>query len=335
MGAPGRPTEPGPGRRALLLGGVGAGAAWLTGCTLNNPYSSDKTPAAKAVRDLAPDVGVAVRAVVLIRTQQNALTDTVVAFPSLAGRLSGLRALHQAHLDTLVAAVPKRVDTSATGATVAPPAHASAALLAAGAGEFGLRDELDRLALSAESGTFARLLASMASGTTQYAVRARLLAGQHDQVPVLRLPQVATAKVGLDALQATLAAEHAAVAVYAYLGAQASQSRQPALYTLLDTTYRTHRGLRDQLTVLISRSGAVPTPAAVAYDLPTPTRTTAEMTDAALLVERRIASTYGQLVENTAGAERRWALVALDGAAVRLLELRGTPEMFPGSAPRS
>ncbi|MFL6171334.1 MAG: DUF4439 domain-containing protein [Marmoricola sp.] len=335
MSAEPRPTDAGPGRRSVLLLGAGAAAALLSGCTLNNPYSSDKTPAAKAVRDLSPDVGLAVKAVVQIRTQDNLLTDTAIAFPALAARLGGLRALHRAQLDALIAAVPERVDTSATGAKVAPPGDRADALLNAGTAEFGLRDGLDRLALVAQSGSFARLLASMAAGTTQHTVAARLLAGLHHPMPALRLPVVPAAKVGLDALQTTLAAEHAAVAVYAFLGAQASQSRQPKLYDTLDAAYGDHRGLRDQLTVMIHALGAVPTPAAVAYDLPTATRTSAQMTDAALLVERRIASTYGQLVENTAGAERRWALVALDGAAERLLELRGTPEMFPGSATRS
>jgi hypothetical protein len=139
----------------------------------------------------------------------------------------------------------------------------------------------------------------------------------------------------LEALQDTLAAEHAAVAVYGFLGAQASQSRQPALFEALETAYRAHRKKRDQITVMISRRAATPTPAAVAYDLPTRTRTTRELTDAALLVEHRIAQTYGQLIESTADAERRWALVALNDAAISQLEFRGTPEMFPGSASRS
>ncbi|WP_183407143.1 DUF4439 domain-containing protein [Nocardioides marmorisolisilvae] len=328
------PSEHGPDRRSVLLVGLGAGAALLSGCTLNNPYSSDKTPAAKAVRDLSPDVAVAVKAVVLIRTQVNLLGDTVTAFPSLASRLSGLRTLHQAHLDALIAAVPKRVDTSTAGAQVQPPGEAAQALLNAGSGELGLREELDRLALQAESGSFARLLGTMSAGIAQQTLKARVLGGHH-QLAALRLPVVARAKVGLDALQDALAAEHAALAVYAFLGAQASQSRQPALYATLSTAYSDHRRSRDQLTVMISALGAVPTPAAVAYDLPARVRTTSEMTDAALLVERRIASTFGLLIESTAGAERRWALVALDQAAVRQLELRGTPEMFPGSAIRS
>jgi hypothetical protein len=329
------PTAAGLPRRSVLLTGVGAGAVLLGGCTLNNPFSTAKTPAARAVRDLAPDVGVAVQAVVEIRTQAEAVADSASRFPAIAARLSGLRALHQAHVDALVAAVPKRVDTSITGATAEPPTDARHALLGVLAGEASLRDRLDGLALTAESGQFARLLGSMAAGISQYSTRLQHLAGIHSPFPGPKLPPLRHGPEAAPALQQALAAEHAAVAVYAYLGAQASQSRQPALYDSLETTYRAHRGRRDELTVLISGDGAVPTPAAVGYQLPTKVANAREMTDAALLVERRITSTYGQLVESTADAMRRWALVALDEAAVRQLEFRGTPEMFPGSTSRS
>jgi hypothetical protein len=139
----------------------------------------------------------------------------------------------------------------------------------------------------------------------------------------------------VEAQQATLAGEHAAVYLYEVLGAQASQSRQPVLYARLLDAFRVHRKRRDQLTVAIAAAGADPVPSEVSYDLPGPTGSgtdAAELNDAALRVERRIARTYGQLVESTAGAERRWALVALDDSAVRQLEFRGTPEMFPGTA---
>lgn len=135
----------------------------------------------------------------------------------------------------------------------------------------------------------------------------------------------------VEAQQATLAGEHAAVYLYGVFGAQASQSRQPQLYARLLDAFRVHRRRRDQLTATIAATGATPVSAEVTYDLP-PMATTAELNDAALQVERRIARTYGQLVESTAGAERRWALVALDDSAVRQLEFRGTPEMFPGTS---
>lgn len=140
----------------------------------------------------------------------------------------------------------------------------------------------------------------------------------------------------VEAQQATLAGEHAAVYLYEVLGAQASQSRQPVLYARLLDAFRVHRRRRDQLTVAIAAAGADPVPSEASYDLPAPTGPAvddaAKLNDAALRVERRIARTYGQLVESTAGAERRWALVALDDSAVRQLEFRGTPEMFPGTA---
>ncbi|MFL6159254.1 MAG: ferritin-like domain-containing protein [Marmoricola sp.] len=135
-----------------------------------------------------------------------------------------------------------------------------------------------------------------------------------------------------ESLQAALAGEHAAVYLTGVLGAQASKSRQPALYAALLGAYRAHRRCRDQLTVLIAAHDADPVAADPAYDIPAGLGTTAELNDAALQVERRIAKTYGQLIENTTGGDRRWALVALDDAAVRQLEFRGTPEMFPGSA---
>ena len=136
----------------------------------------------------------------------------------------------------------------------------------------------------------------------------------------------------LEAQQATLAGEHAAVYLLSAYGAQASESRQPALYAALVTAFKVHRRRRDQLSATIVSAGADPVAAEPTYDLPVALRTAVELNDAALQVERRIARTYGQLVESTAGAERRWALVALDDSAVRQLEFRGTPEMFPGTA---
>ncbi|HEY0902625.1 MAG TPA: ferritin-like domain-containing protein [Marmoricola sp.] len=136
----------------------------------------------------------------------------------------------------------------------------------------------------------------------------------------------------LEALQAALAGEHAAVHLYAVLAARASESRQPTLHTGLVEGFRLHRKRRDQLTAMVVGRRGEPVAAEVAYALPGPIGTGAELNNAALQVERRIARTYGQLIESTTDAERRWALVALDEAAVRQLEFRGTPEMFPGTS---
>ena len=55
------------------------------------------------------------------------------------------------------------------------------------------------------------------------------------------------------------------------------------------------------------------------------------VTRAARELEEGCAATYASLVANTAGARRRWAVTALNDAAVRVLAFRGTPEMLPGA----
>ncbi len=135
----------------------------------------------------------------------------------------------------------------------------------------------------------------------------------------------------VDALQAALAGEHAATYCYGVIGARTSLSAQPGLYATVLDGFRVHRKRRDQLTAMITARGAVAVAAEVDYEVPGGLETTAQLNNAALQVEHRIARTFGQLIENTAGAERRWALVALDQTAVRQVGLRGTPEMFPGT----
>jgi hypothetical protein len=155
-------------RRAALGVGAAFGVAAVAGCTLNNPLTADDTPAAKATRDLAPDVAVAVRAVTLIRAAEAAATATGEQHPGLADRLTGLRRAHQAHLAALVDAVPHGVDTSPTdGASSAVPATGPGALAEVVAAEGRLHDELVGLALRAESGAFARLLGAMAAALSQ------------------------------------------------------------------------------------------------------------------------------------------------------------------------
>ena len=133
----------------------------------------------------------------------------------------------------------------------------------------------------------------------------------------------------LDALQTTLAAEHAAVYVYGALGGRTSQSATPELFTSVARAYDAHRARRDRLTASIVDLGGDPVAAEPAYELPR-LDTPAQVTRAALDVERACAATYAYLVENTEAEQRRSAIGALNEAAVRELVFRGTPEMFPG-----
>ncbi len=133
------------------------------------------------------------------------------------------------------------------------------------------------------------------------------------------------------ALQAALAAEHAAVYVYGALGAQTSQSAQPALFADIESAYNEHRSRRDQLVRSMLDDGLEPTPAEPAYELPADLGTPDLVMSRALDLERSCAETYAYLVANSPQEQRRWAINALVMAAVRELAFRGIPEIFPGS----
>jgi hypothetical protein len=135
----------------------------------------------------------------------------------------------------------------------------------------------------------------------------------------------------VDALQTTLAAEHAAVYVYGALGAQTSQSASPVLYADLSAAYTEHRARRDQLVRMLLDEGVEPVAADPAYEVPTDLSTPDLVMRRALGLEKDCAATYAYLVANSPHAERRWAVNALVMTAVRELAFRGTPEIFPGS----
>lgn len=190
-------------RRAVLVGAaglVGLVTTTVTGCSL------DRTVTRGGGRDdpagLAPDVGVATRALAEIRAVAHAVQSTVTRFPATRGELAALSALHRTHVASLVDAVPERATASPSptpsptvsptpptasptpsptsgapaGATTSPtaapttyavPRSRARAVPALVAREQELHTRLDALALEAESGEFARLLASMGAAVGQ------------------------------------------------------------------------------------------------------------------------------------------------------------------------
>ena len=134
----------------------------------------------------------------------------------------------------------------------------------------------------------------------------------------------------LEALQHTLAGEHAAVYVYAVIGARVSVSQQPDLWERVHDAYALHSDRRDDLTAMVRAAGADPVAADVSYELPNEARTAAQLQQAALETEQRCAAVYADMVGSTSGAGRQWALDALEDAAVRLLGFGGRAESFPG-----
>lgn len=135
----------------------------------------------------------------------------------------------------------------------------------------------------------------------------------------------------LDALQATLAGEHAALYLYGVLGGQVSRAAQPTLAGLVSDSYLTHRVRRDQLITLVSARDAAPAASAPSYDLPNPAATPAQIRAVARLVESRCMALYGQLVASTSGADRIWAIAALDEGAVQGLRYGAAATDFPGA----
>lgn len=136
----------------------------------------------------------------------------------------------------------------------------------------------------------------------------------------------------LEALQATLAGEHAAIHVYGVLGGRVSSAEAPAAAAAIDSAYATHRARRDRLHELVRELGGDPVVAEVSYHVDGSTATAEQILRQARGLEDRCAAVYAQAVSSTVGKQRRWAFDALTDAAVRVLAFGGEPEAFPGAA---
>ncbi len=132
------------------------------------------------------------------------------------------------------------------------------------------------------------------------------------------------------ALQATLEAEHAAVAVLAELGGRVSASADPRAASLLRAAYETHRGRRDHLVGLLLRAGETPVAPAPAYAVDSTDRSAQHLLTIAQGIERRCSVDYAAMVSDSIGARRRWAIGALADSSRRLLTLGGRATAFPG-----
>ncbi|SHM66994.1 ferritin-like domain-containing protein [Actinacidiphila paucisporea] len=134
----------------------------------------------------------------------------------------------------------------------------------------------------------------------------------------------------IDAVQAALAAEHAAVYGYGVIGGHLTGARQAEARQ----GYDAHRARRDGLMRTVADLGASPVTAAAGYELPFPVTDTASALRLAAYVEERVAGAYGDVVRSTVGDLRRDATGALRDAAVRAVRWRGGSVAFPGLAER-
>lgn len=170
-------------RRTALLGAVALGTA---ACT---PYSLDRDqqPAGRSTAPATPepprtDPDVALAATVLAAEQDvlDRIDAVLSAHPRLERVLAATREVHAAHVDLLAEAAPDGPSPSASSSASASPSGAAEgkpsvpddparALRALARHEDDLSLADKRSAFAAESGSFARVLGSMAAAAAQQA----------------------------------------------------------------------------------------------------------------------------------------------------------------------
>ncbi|WBO63498.1 ferritin-like domain-containing protein [Streptomyces camelliae] len=138
-------------------------------------------------------------------------------------------------------------------------------------------------------------------------------------------------KAELTALQAALAAEHAAVYGYGVVGGRIAAARRSEARAAWDA----HRARRDALVREVRDLGGEPVAADAAYALPFPVPDSAAAVRLAARLEERLAGVYADLVRAATGARRGSAAGALREAAVRAVRWSGESVTFPGLAERA
>lgn len=135
----------------------------------------------------------------------------------------------------------------------------------------------------------------------------------------------------LTAMQAALAAEHAAVYGYGVVGGRIREGRRQEA----KAAYDAHRARRDALVREVRDLGGKPVAASAAYALPFPVPDSAAAVELAAELEDRVAGVYSDLVRASTDGVRGTATEALREAAVRAVRWRGGSVPFPGLAERA
>ncbi|NEA36746.1 ferritin-like domain-containing protein [Streptomyces sp. SID13031] len=132
----------------------------------------------------------------------------------------------------------------------------------------------------------------------------------------------------VEALQAALAGEHAALYGVGVAGGKLSGAKFQAANEL----YEQHRRQRDKLADLLTAAGETPVAAEPAYDLPMAVTTAQTAASLILVIERRLAAVYGDLVENAEEAPvRALAIQNLLTTSSAQVSWGSAPVAFPGA----
>jgi hypothetical protein len=132
----------------------------------------------------------------------------------------------------------------------------------------------------------------------------------------------------LAALQAALAAEHAAIYGYGVAGAYLSGSAQATA----KSDWHAHLLARDTLTTMITRLGATPVAAGPAYEMPFEVRNAATAEKLAAYLEDGVTRAYLGVVAVADASTRTFGAQAMREPALRAARWRGSTVAFPGLA---
>jgi Domain of unknown function (DUF4439) len=139
-------------------------------------------------------------------------------------------------------------------------------------------------------------------------------------------PGAAGPASAVQALQAALAAEDAAIFGYGVAGAHLSGSRKSAA----EQYWTGHNQARDTLTAMISALGATPVAARALYQLPFEVHDAASAAALAAYLEDGVTRAYLGVVAVSDQRLRTFGALAMQGSAERAAFWRGTTEAFPG-----
>jgi hypothetical protein len=133
----------------------------------------------------------------------------------------------------------------------------------------------------------------------------------------------------VQALQAALAAEHAAVYGYGVAGAMLSGTEQ----TKALTDWKAHQEARDTLEAMIVKLGAPPVAAGAAYKLPFAVHDARSARLLAATLEDGVTQAYLGVVAVTNQTLRAFGALAMLPPANRAAAWRGSTVAFPGMPP--
>ena len=133
-----------------------------------------------------------------------------------------------------------------------------------------------------------------------------------------------------EALNAALAAEHAAVWGYGVVGSALAAERR----ALAVTAENAHRTARDRLVALLSEQGAEPVGPEGAYELPFPVLSEADAVTLAVTLEDGVAAAWVRVLAAAAApATRQLAVGALGATEVRAVGWRARAGTTPVTTP--